>query len=98
MTTTWTAEGIKALRLSLGLSQSQFAQLIGCHVRAVSQWERGKRTPTGLYAKALDTLERSAMTWDAAVHVGVEGTTIAEGVTPDGMPFIIYDASAPDDA
>jgi DNA-binding transcriptional regulator YiaG len=58
MPTTWTAEGVKALRVSLGLSQSQFANLIGCHVRAVSQWERGLRTPTGLYAKALDDLQR----------------------------------------
>lgn len=56
--TTWTAEGVKALRTSLGLSQSQFANLIGCHVRAVSQWERGLRVPTGLYAKALDALQR----------------------------------------
>ena len=58
MTTTWTAEGVKALRLALGLSQSQFAKRIGCHVRAVSQWERGLRTPSGLYAKALDGLAK----------------------------------------
>jgi DNA-binding transcriptional regulator YiaG len=57
MTTQWTAEGVKALRTYLGLSQSQFARLVGCHVRAVSQWERGVRTPTGLYAQALDTLK-----------------------------------------
>jgi DNA-binding transcriptional regulator YiaG len=48
MQTTWTAEGVKALRVSLGLSQS-FAKF-GCHVRAVSQWEHY------FYAKALDDL------------------------------------------
>lgn len=60
MPTTWTAEGVKALRRSLGLSQSQFAKRVGCHVRAVSQWERGLRTPTGLYAAMLASLARHA--------------------------------------
>lgn len=55
----WTAERVKALRLSLGLSQSQFAARLGCHVRAVSFWERGLRVPTGLYANALDALNQT---------------------------------------
>lgn len=52
----WTPEGIKALRTSLGLTQRQFAERLGVHPMAVHYWETGKRSPTGLYLKALDAL------------------------------------------
>lgn len=55
-----TATEIKALRLRLGLTQVQFAEQIGCSVRAVWFWEHGKRTPTGLYAAQLELLARDA--------------------------------------
>ncbi len=51
-----TTESIKALRRRLGLSQPQFAARIGCTAQAVSFWERGTRTPTGLYAQAVRRL------------------------------------------
>ena len=44
---------IKAARRRLGLTQSQFAERIGSSALAVSFWERGTRTPTGLYANAV---------------------------------------------
>jgi DNA-binding transcriptional regulator YiaG len=47
---------IKATRQRLGLTQSQFADRIGCSALAVSFWERGTRTPTGLYARAVREL------------------------------------------
>lgn len=54
--TIWTAERVKALRVSFGLTQHQFAERLGCSTQAVSFWERGTRTPTGLYARELGRL------------------------------------------
>jgi DNA-binding transcriptional regulator YiaG len=51
-----TPETIKAARVRLGLTQTQVAARIGCSALAVSFWERGTRTPTGLYAKAVREL------------------------------------------
>jgi DNA-binding transcriptional regulator YiaG len=39
-----------------GLTQAQLAARIGCSTIAVSYWETGHRTPTGLYAKAVRDL------------------------------------------
>lgn len=51
-----TAETIRAVRQRLGLTQAQFAERLGCSTQAVSFWERGARTPTGLYARAVRRL------------------------------------------
>ncbi len=51
-----TPEAIKALRARLGLTQPQFAALIGCDAITVSRWERGIRRPQGLYARELRRL------------------------------------------
>lgn len=37
---------IKITRKRLGLSQSDFAQLIGVHLNSVSEWERGDKAPS----------------------------------------------------
>ena len=34
-------------RISMKLSQSQFAQLLGVSVRTLQHWEQGRREPTG---------------------------------------------------
>lgn len=51
-----TREEIRELRDRLGLTQAAFAALIGCSEMAVWHWEKGSRTPTGLYAKAVRAL------------------------------------------
>lgn len=51
-----TPEQITELRRRLGLNQTAFAALVGCTQAAVSRWEEGLRTPTGLYAKAVRAL------------------------------------------
>jgi len=43
---------IKKLREEVGLSQSEFALLIGVSKRTLENWEQGRRKPTGP-AKAL---------------------------------------------
>ncbi|MDQ3692644.1 MAG: helix-turn-helix domain-containing protein [Chloroflexota bacterium] len=53
-----TPELIRSLRRQLGLTQSEFAQRLGVSMQAVSFWERGTRTPTGLYARAIRSLLR----------------------------------------
>ena len=52
----WTGAEVKALRDRLGMTQDEFAHRIGTSVSVISRWECGKRTPTGLYARALDAL------------------------------------------
>lgn len=53
-----TPERIRALRRQLGLTQAEFAHRLGVSMQAVSFWERGTRTPTGLYARAIQSLLR----------------------------------------
>ena len=48
-----TSTEIRQLRHLLGFSQEAFARFLGVSWQSVSRWERGKRRPTGLYAKLL---------------------------------------------
>jgi len=38
---------IKAIRLKLGRSQTEFAMMIGVSVATLRNWEQGRRTPDG---------------------------------------------------
>lgn len=38
---------VKAIRESIGFSQSKFAILIGVNIRTLQNWEQGHRHPTG---------------------------------------------------
>jgi putative transcriptional regulator len=40
-------EDVKAVRTSLGASQSEFALMIGVSVATLQNWEQGRRTPDG---------------------------------------------------
>lgn len=51
-------------RASVGLSQSQFAALLGVSMRTLQDWEQGRREPTG----AARTLLRVAATHPEALR------------------------------
>ena len=38
---------IAKIRAGSGLSQTQFAQLLGVSVRTIQDWEQGRRSPSG---------------------------------------------------
>jgi putative transcriptional regulator len=51
---------ILALRLALGLSQIQFAQLFGVHFMTVSKWERGLVVPSTYQSALMDQFAKTA--------------------------------------
>lgn len=38
---------VSAIRESTGLTQSEFAKLLGVSVRTLQEWEQGRRAPSG---------------------------------------------------
>lgn len=42
-----TVPSVASVRESTGLSQLQFAQLLGVSVRTLQEWEQGRRAPSG---------------------------------------------------
>jgi putative transcriptional regulator len=48
-----------AIRESTGLSQSQFARLLGVSVRTLQEWEQGRRAPSGAARTLLRIAEKN---------------------------------------
>ena len=42
-----TLPAVAAIRERTGLSQAEFASLLGVSVRTLQEWEQGRRTPSG---------------------------------------------------
>ncbi len=63
----WTADRIAALRASLGLTQTGFAEELGVRQQTVSEWETGRYEPRGASAKLLGMLAERAATYDAGL-------------------------------
>jgi putative transcriptional regulator len=42
-----TIPSVTSIREKVGLSQSQFARLLGVSVRTLQEWEQGRRAPSG---------------------------------------------------
>lgn len=59
------APDAKAIRTKVGLSQSDFAQLIGVKVATLRNWEQHRRNPTGAAAALLTIVEKEP---DAALR------------------------------
>lgn len=52
------AREIKALRVRLGLTQSQMADRLGVHLNTYQQWEYGRRKPRRPTLKLLEILKK----------------------------------------
>jgi putative transcriptional regulator len=50
------------LRLRLGLTQAQFAELLGCSINAVEKWEQGQRQPNAEFQAKIDAIRNSLTT------------------------------------
>ncbi len=49
---------VTAIRHAVGLSQTQFAHLMGVSVRTLQQWEQGRRSPSGAAKTLLRVVEK----------------------------------------
>ncbi|MGL4631544.1 MAG: helix-turn-helix domain-containing protein [Leadbetterella sp.] len=58
-----TPSEIKSLRLSLGMTQAEFAKAVGVtHKRTVCNWEKGHRKPDRYFQMKLEELNQKAAT------------------------------------
>ena len=69
---------VTAAREQVGLSQSEFARLLGVSVRTLQEWEQGRRIPSGP-AKTLLTI--AYQNPKALLEVAVQ-----HGASADGQP------------
>ena len=62
----WEAEGVRALRRHLGLSQRRMADELGTRQQTVSEWETGLYRPRGASARLLTIIaERAGFQYEA---------------------------------
>jgi putative transcriptional regulator len=71
----WDAEGVRALRQHLGLTQEELSARLGMRQQTVSEWEVGKHRPRGASRTLLTTIAEQAG-FSYAAHTAPE---IAEG-------------------
>ena len=57
-----TQEEIRTLRERLHLTQEMFARILGVSFATVNRWENSKSTPSGDYARVLQTLQQLTVT------------------------------------
>ncbi len=70
---------IRAVRQSLGMTQAQFAQLLGVHNLTVSKWERGILEPSPYHVALMRSFSLAAAR-DPDVGAFVMGLLIGAGV------------------
>jgi DNA-binding transcriptional regulator YiaG len=66
----WDADGVRALRERLGMTQRQLADELGVRQQTVSEWETGMYRPRGASARMLRHVAERAATYDAAMGNG----------------------------
>lgn len=55
------AQDVRAIRQSNGVSQAALAHYLGTSTAAITQWEQGLRTPTGATATLLSLIKRKGL-------------------------------------
>ena len=61
---------VQAIRSATGLSQSEFALLIGVSVKTLQNWEQGRREPQGPARALLTVFKNDARAAVKALHQG----------------------------
>lgn len=56
----WDSEGIRALRVHLGLTQQELADELGTRQQTISEWETGMYRPRGASATLLSIIAERA--------------------------------------
>ena len=59
--TVYSADEVKEIRHSTGLTQSLFAKWLGVSTRTVEAWEAGRNTPSGPSSRLLQLLQSHAL-------------------------------------
>ena len=59
---------VKMIRVRTGLSQTEFAQLLGVKLKTIQNWEQHRRQPTGPAVVLLTIVEREPETALRALH------------------------------
>lgn len=59
---------IRELRISIGMTQSLFADYMGVSVKTVEAWEKGTNHPTGTACRLISLLENKTFTTLPFVH------------------------------
>lgn len=75
-----TAERIASIRRGLGLSQADFANLLGTHVMTVSKWERGIAQPSPYQAALIEHFGTSAQQMEKSAQMELKTLLIGAGV------------------
>jgi putative transcriptional regulator len=63
---------VAALRLKVGLTQAQFANLLGASIGTVRKWESGERSPSGAAARLLHLLAAKPKIVTATLGIKLE--------------------------
>ena len=56
----WDPQKVKNLRIRLGKTQKEFAEMLDVHVVTVIRWEKGNFNPSKMALKVLDAFEKNA--------------------------------------
>src|SRR5260370_39305629 len=67
-TTVFEPDDIRAVRASLGASQTEFALMIGVSVATLQNWEQGRRTPEGPALALLKVAAKNPSAVAEALH------------------------------
>jgi putative transcriptional regulator len=57
------AEAVRGVRLSLGVSQAVFAQILGVSTDLVAAWEQNQRRPSTMACRLFELIEHDKSQW-----------------------------------